>query len=54
MTLEVSLVLVESLIMILESSIMLLVNIYSTGVTYDDQDIFIVQATACSQFTYRL
>jgi hypothetical protein len=31
--------------MLLESSIMLLENTYSTGVTHDDCHIFIVQAT---------
>jgi len=31
--------------MLLDSSIMLLDNFYSTGITYDDRPIFIVQAT---------
>jgi hypothetical protein len=35
----------ESSIMLPESSIMLQENIYSTGVTHDDLNIFIVQAT---------
>ncbi len=34
-----------SSIMLLESSIMLLENIYSTGVTHADPNMFIVQAT---------
>ncbi len=31
----------------LEVSFMLLEHIYSTGLTYDSQNIFIVQATGC-------
>ncbi len=37
--------LLESLIMLQESSIALLENVYSTGVTHDDCNMFIVQAT---------
>jgi hypothetical protein len=47
-TLEVSFMLLEFSVHFLESSIMLLENIYSTGITHDDHQIFIVQATSCN------
>jgi hypothetical protein len=40
--------------MLLESSIMLLQNFYSTGVTHEDQNIFIGQATGVLRTCYVL
>jgi len=44
MRLDSSIMLLESSIMLPESSIMLLKNIYSTGFTHDNCNMFIVQA----------
>jgi len=38
------------ILMTLEVSFILLENIYSTGITYDRQNIFIVQATVQENF----
>ncbi len=40
--------------MLLETSIMLLENIYGIGVTHDDQNIFIVKATGVLRTCYVL
>jgi hypothetical protein len=49
---ESSIMLLESSIMLLESAIMLPENIYSTGITQDDHNMFMLQTTGVEFITY--